>query len=462
MQVKLSELHDNPFRDFEVDPIVEANVDKLLESINEHDFWGGVTARKVGDKFEIAAGHHRVRAAIRKGIEKADIFVGDFDDDQMVAIYATENATQRGNEGAASLGSIAAAIKRTAQVLSQKHCFDPSSVFMKEVFKNRAGFGHARAHFLSETGIGRDNLDRFFKWKRVPDITRGVIERQLVTLKASGDYTRIITNVQRDAVKESEVADAEVEEADKEVDAAVRASNPTRKRKARVRQKEATEKRERVRAKVHGASTAAESAAKIKVTLDTKGIRKHLPKDEMMQAFQDIITRPSIRDLLPFEGQEPLAKHLADSAKEANVRLTTTFVRDHTFALAKQAIGQQQASDRKEKLAKAQAEEAEVQIKRCVQGFSQGVRTASGFMQRLYNMSLDNDGNPTHDVLEQMHSMRTPNLKQHFIDALASMEGMLQWAKEMGFTFGKGDRANVLDLDAVRKQPRKLLTGRVL
>ncbi len=93
MLVDLRSLKPNPMRDFVVDPIDEGRVEKLTESIKDHGFWGGVVCRQLADgTIQIAAGHHRVAAAINAGIQSADLFVGAMDDDAMARIHGSENA----------------------------------------------------------------------------------------------------------------------------------------------------------------------------------------------------------------------------------------------------------------------------------------------------------------------------------------------------------------------------------
>src|SRR6516165_542245 len=104
MKVNLRLAEPNPFRDFKVDPIDPENVDALVKSMQEDDFWGGIVGRrKPGQRsvIQIIAGWHRLKAALKAGHEVADIFLGEFDDAAVVRVYARENATQRGNTATA-------------------------------------------------------------------------------------------------------------------------------------------------------------------------------------------------------------------------------------------------------------------------------------------------------------------------------------------------------------------------
>src|SRR6476620_2680674 len=101
MLVDLRTLKPNPFRNYVVDPIDPDHVTQLTESITQDGFWGGVVCRRTAEGIHIVAGHHRVAAALRAGIESADLVVKEFDDASVIRIYARENATQRGDSGAA-------------------------------------------------------------------------------------------------------------------------------------------------------------------------------------------------------------------------------------------------------------------------------------------------------------------------------------------------------------------------
>src|SRR5580765_3948984 len=111
MLVQLRDIKPNSRRDFTVDPLDDEKVEELRISIKEDGFWGGVVCRKNDDgEIEAAAGWHRIKAAMKAGVDRADIFVArDMDDASLARVYARENATQRGNTGTAQAGSIATA-----------------------------------------------------------------------------------------------------------------------------------------------------------------------------------------------------------------------------------------------------------------------------------------------------------------------------------------------------------------
>jgi hypothetical protein len=59
------------------------------------------------------------------GIKSAEVFVHcDLDDAGMVRVYATENATQRGNTSNAVAGTVAAAVRFVAKLLLGGFSYD--------------------------------------------------------------------------------------------------------------------------------------------------------------------------------------------------------------------------------------------------------------------------------------------------------------------------------------------------
>lgn len=216
MRVELKNLQPNPMRDFTIDPIDDDRVKELAASIKEDGFWGGVVCRRTKNNgVQIAAGHHRVNAAIKAGIREADVFTGDLDDASMIRIYARENALQRGNTGTALAGSVAAAIR----------------FLMKGSFTGQL----AEIRQLVD-GIGWTTVLELLEG--VPGINQNTVKQQLANLKSSGDYARIIREVQEQIEKENQEALKELERAERE-----KARAEEEQRRAEAAQKEAEERR---------------------------------------------------------------------------------------------------------------------------------------------------------------------------------------------------------------------------
>jgi ParB-like chromosome segregation protein Spo0J len=87
----LASIDTNPFRQVGRYPFVERKLDALKRSIEAVGLWEGVIARPVGNRFQIAFGHHRIEAARRFGLLDADLIIRDLTDEQMLQFMGREN-----------------------------------------------------------------------------------------------------------------------------------------------------------------------------------------------------------------------------------------------------------------------------------------------------------------------------------------------------------------------------------
>jgi len=349
MRVHLRDLKPNPMRDFTVDPIDNDAVAALTASMKEYDFWGGVTARKNKDgSIQIAAGHHRVKAAIKAGYDEADIFVSrEWDDATMLRIYAEENATQRGSTSTAVAGSVAAALKYLA-----KHGGDDTA-------GNPAALNKTNAH-----GIGWSQIVDFLDG--VPGVNKNTVVEQLANLKASGDYERILREAQKEIEKENAAALAELkrqeaeaariqkeaEEAEqrrKEAEAQRKeAEANARKAKQDAERKRAEAEAQRAELERQKQEQLAKAAAKRKAeadkelekfaalktkrdvaatlvrkeeersereggpTFDFEGVARYLKTASHVSVFRELAQGQGAKRFLPVKNQAAFAKHLVD------------------------------------------------------------------------------------------------------------------------------------------------------
>jgi hypothetical protein len=146
--VPLELIDPNPFRDFDLHPIDQAQVEKLKASIGADGFWASVTARAVGDRYQLAFGHHRIEAARAAGLTDIPIDVRELTDWQMVRLLASENATQRGTTAAASLDAVAAISRLLANSLVRCDEDEFSKIF------DNLSFPELRGRLLAGSGIG--------------------------------------------------------------------------------------------------------------------------------------------------------------------------------------------------------------------------------------------------------------------------------------------------------------------
>jgi hypothetical protein len=349
MLVDLRELKPNPMRDMRVDPIDDDRVADLKASIEEDGFWGGIVCRQIHDgTIQIGFGHHRVKAAVQAGVYHADVCVrnGDMDDGAMARIYARENATQRGNTGTAQVGSVAAAVRYLA--------------------KGSLTGQLAEIRQLVD-GIGWGTVLEFLRG--VPGIDQNTTKQALANLKASGDYARIIREVQEEierenaeALAELAAAEAEKKEAEeqerkaeaerREAAAKAKAARQEADRKraeldrqraeaeaklAEKRRKEADEQMEQFEDLKRTRDTAAkatEAAARKPVTFDFEGVAKHLKNAHQIDVFRQVVTGDGIAPYLPVRNQAALAADLVALAKAGGKsELTGSFIRDKVASM---------------------------------------------------------------------------------------------------------------------------------
>jgi hypothetical protein len=89
--IPIDSIDANPFRDTAKYPYVQRKLDALKRSINDVGLWVGINARKKGNRFELAFGHHRYEAARQLGLTTIDVVVADLSDEQMLGYMGREN-----------------------------------------------------------------------------------------------------------------------------------------------------------------------------------------------------------------------------------------------------------------------------------------------------------------------------------------------------------------------------------
>ena len=91
LEVSLSAIDANPFRRFDSYPFVERKIETLKRSIDDVGMWAGVIARKAGNRYQIAFGHHRIEAARRLKMKTVPLIIQDLDEEQMLQFMGREN-----------------------------------------------------------------------------------------------------------------------------------------------------------------------------------------------------------------------------------------------------------------------------------------------------------------------------------------------------------------------------------
>lgn len=361
MLVELKKLKPNPCREFAVDPIDEDSVAALAQSIKDNGFWGGVVLRQTDNgEIQIGAGHHRIDAAMKAGIKTADLFVGRFDDPAMIRIYATENATQRGNSSTAIAGSVASAIRFLVKAVMTGNLSGIPE-------RSRRGLETTRGQLETDRGLGEPIITEFLDG--IPGIKKNSVTEQLANLKASGDYSRIVKEVGEEIERENRealkaLAKAEKEEAEakaaaekieierKEIakrakaardEAAAKKIELDRQRAeamaqlAEKRRKEADAKMKEFEALRATRDTSAKATAKADAHEKTfdQGVARYLKNPEQVKAFRDAVEGAGVKSYLPVSAHTRLAKALVDKGKkdgrgEGELKsITATYIRDN-------------------------------------------------------------------------------------------------------------------------------------
>ena len=334
--IPLERLRSNPYRDFELHPFDPEQIEKLKASINADGFWMSVVARKAGDGFEIAFGHHRIESARQLGWTEVPIEVRDLTDWQMARMLASENATQRGSTAAAALDAVAALSKVLAYDLLRWEKWSGSSRNMEE----QAEFSRCRGHLLAGEGIGRVCIEAA---ATKGSFTTVQIEGALAALKESGRMTKII-------IEARALADVELRA---EQEAAERALA-----EAHRKETEAKTKRERETAAKETTKAKRKSVKATKATEDTEAAetatRKNQPikydarctqlfrLDSHAEVFRKVVTGETFRAYLPVSQQFEFAQKVIAKATENSPRghgMTAADIRLECWDMIQNAVG---------------------------------------------------------------------------------------------------------------------------
>jgi DNA-binding cell septation regulator SpoVG len=264
MKIDINKLVANPFRDFELDPIDEHHVERLMASADDLGLWAAMPARRREDGcYEIACHHHLLEAANRLGIEKVEVIVENYTDHEMRRIMAVENLTQRG----ANTGPILDAVAAFAEEVSYEMLSDRFSEGRPSLKANVTG----RRYVLDE-GPGwkqiyaaingftyEEREDRVAEDPKSQLITTDAVQKAVKNLKDSGYMAARVAKAY--AVVEQERAEDEARAA--EVERKAEAKRQAEAEAARKREGEAILKAQReAEAKRKAAEASANDARK--------------------------------------------------------------------------------------------------------------------------------------------------------------------------------------------------------
>jgi len=89
--VDISTIDPNPLRRLAVYPYNQAKLEALQRSIEGVGLWEGVIGRRVGNRIQLAFGHHRTEAARRTGLTSISMIIRDLSDEEMLMFLGREN-----------------------------------------------------------------------------------------------------------------------------------------------------------------------------------------------------------------------------------------------------------------------------------------------------------------------------------------------------------------------------------
>jgi ParB-like chromosome segregation protein Spo0J len=304
-------LHSNPFRDFDLHPIDQVQVERLKASIDADGFWASVVARKAADGYQIAFGHHRIEAARALGLESVPIEVRDLSDWQMVRMLASENATQRGSTAAACLDAVAA----IAQVLAYNLLRWDEAGFCRIPQKSPIDYARCRGRLEAGGGLGRDCIQVF-----APDgaFSNTEIEIALGVLKDGGRMASIIAAASARAEAELQAEQEAAEQAwaaarEREAQAA---SEAERKASAKATKAAAREAGKRQKS-IEGARKAASSATRRPIIFDPRCARL-FKRGSHLETFRQTVTDETFSSYRPPDQQYEFAKSILAAIRKNN------------------------------------------------------------------------------------------------------------------------------------------------
>ncbi len=91
VKAPIGAIDHNPFRNTDKYPFVERKLEALGRSIDAVGLWEGIIARRSGNRYELAFGHHRYEAAKRAGLTSVTLIIRDLDDEHMLQFMGREN-----------------------------------------------------------------------------------------------------------------------------------------------------------------------------------------------------------------------------------------------------------------------------------------------------------------------------------------------------------------------------------
>ena len=314
-QVPIDLIDSNPYRNMKINPINMHHVGKLATSYESVGDFSVLIMRPVGDRYQIASGHHRLAAQKQLGFITVDSKVESMSDDMMIDVMIRENDTQIGKDPSHQADAVAAAVTRVAywmflaktveefnalEALRHKDKREP--FFPGNVSVSSGLYANATGELYGKNPtIGRKTIVKYIG----SAISEAAVRRALPELQASGTMADIIRDASEAAAAErakiaaikqaEDVAEtrriaAEIAAADRRAKERVAEEKKIAKRAAQLKkqQKEDQEEKEKLAALKEANDLKQQKAALAKQAREAE-IHKQLLADEAEKIEQDAI-----------------------------------------------------------------------------------------------------------------------------------------------------------------------------
>jgi hypothetical protein len=419
--ILLSKVVDNPWRDLKLYPLDEAQVDKLVASINRHGFFGGISARQVDGKFEIAMGHHRIAAGRKAKLTKIDIDVRDISDDEMVRLMTSENAIQAGSKAAAIMNEVSAAVRRLAKPMLVAERLSEIPEGLREIvqcFQSEHAYAQARKAFQEGKGIGTPLIRAYLGGAGDGDLCprdKQQVTDGLAAIKAAGIYARIIGEVRDEIAAEQAEAEKQAAEAEREAE---RAKQNAKTKGDKARGAKAAKKAKTARERQRKSNAASQRADKAAATSHAKHERVFdescvsiFANDDQFRAFREAVTSANAKRFIPVDAQLALAKRLMDEHvgagnaqenKNNRGRISAAYIKSFVAGVVADAIAGQRQIDAEERERLIGIQQAEIFLAE-FKNLLWAVRSVTGIAGKLFDFIKQNPQYATDARLGALH-----------------------------------------------------------
>ena len=302
----------NPYRDLNIYPIDDTQVDVLVKSLKALGQFASLPAR-VSDSggYEIAAGHHRLEAMRKLGKKEVELSVDGYDEDQMVAIMSAENATQKGHNSASTNDAVAAAVRRLAEILLVPGADDRE--ISRSLFTSAKSASNARRTILDKGRLGRELIHEYFQLSRI-DYEEDEIGASMHALITSGALNSILEKVKQEAADAAELLEA----ARLKAEADEKAAKDEKARKAaEKKRKEAEKAQEEKKAQLKRLDETIEKKEAEGPTL-AGTLGPYFKNTAQQEAFVKFVTDKENAHWFPVEEQEERAKQVVNKLRKEN------------------------------------------------------------------------------------------------------------------------------------------------